>query len=96
MVITALAGAVVGAALALRFKVLILLPATVIGIFSVTVLGAAQGGGLRWICLAAASICAGLQAGYFFGGIALLAVLAARPKIEVLLRSLLGDRSARL
>jgi hypothetical protein len=77
MATLAILAILVGTALGMRFKVLILLPATVIGLASIIAGGVARGDGLT-ILLEAMLAIAGLQVGYL-AGVTIRYLLEMRP-----------------
>ena len=66
LIILCLVG-LVGAALALRFKVIVLVPATVLVALVVTIAGLTVGNGLRTIALYVVANATALQVGYLVG-----------------------------
>ena len=80
MLMLAFLAAGVGAALGLRFKVLVLLPAFIIGTMAIVVMSIIQGRGVVSAIAATVYVVIGLQVGYLLGGIlgrALILHLAA-------------------
>ena len=69
MLMLALLAAVIGAALGLRFKVLILLPAFFVGTLAIVLMSVIQRSGIVSAISATACVAVGLQIGYLFGGI---------------------------
>jgi hypothetical protein len=67
MATLAISAILVGTALGMRFKVLILLPATIIGLAAIIAGGVARGVGLQSIVLDAILATTGLQIGYLAG-----------------------------
>jgi hypothetical protein len=67
MIMLALIGAVVGAVLGLRFKVLILVPAIWLGLLLIIAAGIARGGAAGSIALTCAALATALQFGYLAG-----------------------------
>jgi hypothetical protein len=81
------AGVILGALLALRFKVLVLVPVLLMGILLITGVGIGQNKGFWWTTLGVVLGSIGLQAGYLIGGLSLSAVNAVRPRLSGLLRT---------
>jgi hypothetical protein len=76
MTTIAILGGLLGAVFGLRFKVLILVPAILLGMIVVTATGLTRGDGTLAILLAAALVATALQLGYL-GGIFTRFVMAA-------------------
>ena len=77
MLISICAAVLVGALLGLRFKAFILLPATMLALLTVAVVGAAEGEPAMSILVAMCSVCAALQLSYLAGVFAFVAVAPA-------------------
>lgn len=69
MLMIGVLAAVIGAALGLRFKVLVLLPAFIVGTLAIVVMCIIQRSGVVPAIAATAYVLIGLQIGYLFGGI---------------------------
>lgn len=91
MVLGVLAGAVLGA----RYRVLCLVPATVIGIVTVAVLDRLNGVLLGSTVLTAVVLAVALQIGYLIGAVAQL-VLFAAPSGRIIAPKRLRDQPARV
>jgi hypothetical protein len=76
MVSTAISAALIGAVLGIRFKVVVLLPAIVVGVFSVALISAFSGDGAGTTALLAIVLVVTLQLGYL-GGLLVRFVMAA-------------------
>jgi hypothetical protein len=74
MVFTAVISILVGAALGLRFNVLIVVPAIILVLGGTAAVGIAHADHMGSAVLIAASICTALQVGYLIGGFARVAV----------------------
>jgi hypothetical protein len=94
MVLLSISCILIGALLGLRFRVLVLVPATTICIFLVLLVGLSSGAGAAWTVIVAVIASALLQIGYL-GGVAISFFVAEadRPKIAIMPRRIL-DRVA--
>jgi hypothetical protein len=79
MATLAISAILVGTAVGMRFKVLILLPATIIGLAAIIAGGVARGVGLPSIVLDAILAITGLQVGYLVG-ITIRYLIEMRPR----------------
>jgi len=70
----------VGTALGMRFKVLVLLPTTAFGLAAITAAGAVRGSGLTSIVVEAMLAIIGLQVGYLLG--LTIRYVAERPTVR--------------
>jgi hypothetical protein len=94
MVLLSLLCILIGALLGLRFRVLVLVPATAVCIFLVLLVGLSSGAGAAWTAIVAVIAAALLQVGYL-GGVTISFFVAEtdRPKMTMVPRRLL-DRAA--
>jgi hypothetical protein len=94
MVLLSIICILIGALLGLRFRVLVLVPATAICIFLVLLVGLSSGAGAAWTVIVAVIASALLQIGYL-GGVAISFFVPEtdRPKIAIMPRRIL-DRVA--
>lgn len=90
MVLLSIVCILIGALLGLRFRVLVLVPATAICIFLVLLVGLSSGAGAAWTAIVAVIAAALLQVGYL-GGVAMSFFVAEtdRPKTAIVPRRLL-------
>ena len=79
MMTLAFSAILVGTALGMRFKALILLPTTAIGLAAITAAGAVRGSGLTSIVVEALLTIIGLQVGYLLG--LTIRYVAEKPKV---------------
>jgi hypothetical protein len=78
MIMLALVGALAGAVLGLRYKVLILVPAIWLGVVLVVAVGIGHGDGAGSIALACAALATALQLGYLAGTFTRFTIAGAR------------------
>ena len=81
MVLMAISGALLGAVFRLRFKVLILLPAILVGVLIIAVVGIASGTAILTIVINAIAWSCALQFGYLGGLFSRFVVAAARMRL---------------
>jgi hypothetical protein len=78
MITLAISTLLLGAALSMRFKVLILVPAITLAFITVVTVGLAGGNGFFTIAIAAVLASGCLQLGYLFGAFARFGAVSAR------------------
>ena len=81
MVLLAIGSALIGAVFGLRFKVLVLVPAILVGLFGIVVAGAANGAGISTIVIDAIVLSCALQFGYLSGLFTRFVMVAARTRL---------------